>query len=99
MNRIKNNFLLAGYKFMPEMYLLIVLADYLIKTKREFKKLKKQDIQDIFIKTNKIQLVFNMTWLMDILKIYLEEQPLIEYYVIRHLILLNIQNKMDIKEV
>ena len=99
MNRVKNNFLLAGYKFMPEMYLLIVLADYLIKTKREFKKLKKQDIQDIFIKTNKIQLVFNMTWLMDILKIYLEEQPLIEYYVIRHLILLNIQNKMDIKEV
>ena len=29
----------------------------------------KQDVDDIFIKTNKINLVFNMTWLIQILKI------------------------------
>ena len=40
-----------------------------------------------------------MTWLREILKIYLEEQLLIKYYVIKHLILLKIQNKMDIKKV
>ena len=36
---------------------------------------------------------------MEILKIYLKEQLLIKYYVIKHLILLKIQNMMDIKEV
>ena len=42
---------------MPEMYLkqprfTIVLVDYLIKTKKEYKNLKKQEIHDIFIKKN-----------------------------------------------
>ena len=39
-----------------------------------------------------------MTWLlkMDILKIYLEEQLLVKYCVIKHLILLEIQNMLDI---
>ena len=40
-----------------------------------------------------------MTWFMKILKIYLEEQLLIKYCMIKHLILLKIQNMMDIKEV
>ena len=36
---------------------------------KEYKNLKKKVIHDIFIKTNEIKLVFNMTWLMEILKI------------------------------
>ena len=37
-----------------------------------------------------------MTWLIEVLKIYQEEQLLIKYSVIKHLILLKIQNMMDI---
>ena len=48
---------------------------------------------------SKIKLAFSMTWHMEILEIYLEEQLLIKYYVIKHLILLKIRNKMDIEEV
>ena len=40
-----------------------------------------------------------MTWLMKILNIWLEEQLLMKYCMIKHLILLKIQNMMDIKEV
>ena len=70
---------------MAEMHLrhlglLIELASHLVKTKKEFKKLKKQEIQGIFIKMNYIELVFNMTTkLMEILKICLEEQLPIKY--------------------
>ena len=35
-------------------HLHIVLVKHLIKTKKEYKNLKKQGIQDIFIKTNQI---------------------------------------------
>ena len=57
MNEIVDKFLLAGDKFMPEMHLkypgfTIVLVDHLLKTKKEFKSLKKQEIQDIFTKMN-----------------------------------------------
>ena len=50
MNEIVNKFLFAGDKFMPEMHLkqftftvnlLTVLVDHLLKTKEEFKNLKK----------------------------------------------------------
>ena len=37
-----------------------------------------------------------MTWLMEILTIYLEEQLLIKYYTIKHLILLKRQNLIAI---
>ena len=53
-----NKFLLAGDKFMPEMHLkqpglLIVLVNHLLKKKKkEFKNLKKQEIQDIFTEMN-----------------------------------------------
>ena len=77
MNEIVNKFLLAGDKFMPEMHLkqpgFIVLVDHLLKIKKEFKNLKKQEIQTIFIKMNLTRLVFTMTWLMEILKILQEE--------------------------
>ena len=39
------------------------------KTKKEFKYLKKQHIQSIFTKMNKIKLIFSMIWLVEILKI------------------------------
>ena len=56
MSEVVNTFLLAGGKFMSEMRLIldlhIVLADHLQKTKKEYRNLKKQDIHDIFIKTN-----------------------------------------------
>ena len=45
MNEIGNKFLLAGDKF-------IVLVDLLQKSNKEYKNLKKQEIRDIFIKTN-----------------------------------------------
>ena len=73
MNEIVNNFLLAGDKFMPEMHLkqpgFIVLVDHLLKIKKEFKNLKKQEIQAIFTKMNLIKHAFNTIWLMVILKI------------------------------
>ena len=74
MNEIVNKFLLAGDKFMPEMHLkqrdlVIVLVDHKLKTKKEFRNLKKQEIQTIFIKINLIRLAFNMIWRMEILKI------------------------------
>ena len=74
MNEIVNKLLLAGDKFIPEMHLkqpdlLTVLVDHLLKTKKEFKNLKKQEIQAIFTKMNLIRLVFNMMWHMEILKI------------------------------
>ena len=55
MNEIVNKFLLAGNKFMPEMHLkqpgfLIVPVGYLLKTKKGFQNLKKQEIQVIFTK-------------------------------------------------
>ena len=49
---------MAGDKFLPEMLLkqpgdlLIVLVDPLQKTKKEFKNLKKQEIQNIFTEMN-----------------------------------------------
>ena len=49
------------------------------------KNLKKQEMWDIFIKINWIMLALNMIWFTDILNIYLEEQLLIKYYMIKHL--------------
>ena len=50
MNEIGNKLLLAGDKFMPEMY--IRQPGHLLKTKKEYKNSKKQEIHYIFIKTN-----------------------------------------------
>ena len=71
MNEIVNKFLLARDKFMPEMHLKQprVTVDHLLKRGKYLKNLKKQDIQAIFTKMNLIRLVFNMIWLMEILKI------------------------------
>ena len=69
MNKIVNKFLLARDKFWPEMHLEQRGFTYSLKIKKEFKNLKKQEIQAIFIKMNLISLVFNMIWLMETLKI------------------------------
>ena len=84
MNAIVNKFLLAGDKFMSEMYLkqqgfLIVLVGHLLKTKKEIKNLKKHEIKTMFTKMDLIKFVFHMTWHMEILKIYQEEQLLIRF--------------------
>ena len=49
-----------------------MLLDRLVKTEKEFKKLKKQEIQNKFTKTNYIKLVFNLIWFVVTLKIYLQ---------------------------
>ena len=74
MNEIVNRFLLAGDRFMPEMHLKRPGFTYSApgpfpKKKKEFKNLKKQEMQDIFTKMNLMKHAFNMIWLMEILKI------------------------------
>ena len=75
MNEKVNNFLLAVDKFMSEMNLKqpgftnSACGPFKKKIKKEFRNLKKQEIQNIFTKMNLIRLIFNMTWLMEILKI------------------------------
>ena len=56
-NKIINKFLLAGDKFMPEMYLKQTgftnsTCGPFTKNKERIKNLKRQEIQDIFIKMN-----------------------------------------------
>ena len=74
MNEIVNKFLLAGDKIMPDMHLKQPGFTYstcgpFTKNKERIQKLKKQEMQTIFTKMNFIRLVFNMTFLMGILKI------------------------------
>ena len=63
------------------------------KNKEKIQKLKKQRIQDVFIKIDYIKLVLSMKMIMDILQVYLKEHILIKYY---HIILLKTQNVKDI---
>ena len=57
MNEVVNKFLLAGYKFMPEIHLRQNAFTYsacgpFTKNKERIKNLKKFEIQNMFIKTN-----------------------------------------------
>ena len=49
--------------------LSIVLVDRLLRTTKAYKNSNKQEIHDMFIKTNEIKLAFNMTWLIKIVRI------------------------------
>ena len=74
MNEIVNKFLLAGGICMPEMHLRQTEFTYSVcetftKIKERIKTIKKQEIHDIFIKTNYIKLVLNMILLKEISKI------------------------------
>ena len=66
MNEIVNKFLLAGDKFISEMLLkqpgftYSACGPFTKKKKKEFKNLKKQEIQAIFTNINLTRLVFNM---------------------------------------
>ena len=56
MNEIASTFLLAGERFMPEIHLrqpaYSACGPFTKKKNKEYKNLKKQEIHDIFIKTN-----------------------------------------------
>ena len=71
MNAIVNKLLFAGDKFMPRLHWRQPGFTYrtcgpFVKIK---KKLKKQMVQGIFIKMHQIELVFNVIWHMEVLKI------------------------------
>ena len=74
MNEIVNKFLLAGDKFMPEMHLKQPGFTYsacgpFTKNKERIQKFKETGDTNYIYKMNLIRLVFNMIWLMEILKI------------------------------
>ena len=90
MNEIINKLLLAADKFMPEMHLKQPGFNYSACrpfTKTRIQKFKETGDQTIFTKMNLIRLIFNMTWLMEILKIQQEKQLLIKSQEIKRLIL------------
>ena len=66
--------LLAGDEFTPEMILkqsgfTCSACELSKKIKKEYRNFKKHGIRGIFTKRNQIKFVFNMTWLMEVLKI------------------------------
>ena len=78
MNEIVNKFLLAGDEFMHEKHLKqpalldksrFTYSVCLLKTKKELKNSKKQDIQTILTKIILIKPAFNMIYFMEIFKI------------------------------
>ena len=84
---------------MPEIYLRqprFTYSEPFTKNKTNYKYLKKQDNQYIFIKMSYTRPYFIMIWLMENLKVCLEEQLLIKCYEVKHLILLIIEKMMDI---
>ena len=104
MNKIVNKLLLAGENFISEMHLRQPRFTY--RACRPFTK-NKQIIQNFknrgnskFIYQNELDeacFQHDLTW--EILKIYLEQQLLIKYYVIKPLILLKTLDMMDVKEI
>ena len=72
MNEIVNKSFLIGDKFIPELHLKqrgFACGPFAKNKTNKFKNLKKQEIQNIFTEMNYIKLVFNMIWLLEILKI------------------------------
>ena len=67
MNEIVNKFLLAGDKFMPEIHLK--QPGFICSACGTFTKNKERIKKTIFTKMSLIRLVFNMIWIMEILKI------------------------------
>ena len=89
---------------MPEMYLKQPGLTYsacglFTKNKERIQQFKQTGDSRYIYQNNQIKFVFNMSWLNEILKIWLEEELLIKYYVMKHLIFLKIQKMIDIKEV
>ena len=96
MNEIVNRFLLPGDKFMPGFNYSACRPCTKNKQNKAYTNLKKQEIHEIFIKTIWTKLAFSMARLIEIFKTYLKEQPLLEYCIIKNLLLLKIQNMMNV---
>ena len=84
MNDIINKLLLAGDNFMPEMHLKQRHFTYsacgpFTKNKERIQKSNKLEVQNIITEMNEIKPVFNMIWVMEILKTYQKEQLLIKF--------------------
>ena len=95
MNEMVSKFSLAWDKFMPEMRLRHSGLTYSAygpcsENKERIKKLKETRDSRYIYQNELDKLALSRIWLMEILKIYLEEQWLINYYVIKHLTLLKI---------
>ena len=104
MNEIVNKVLLAEEKVMPEMQFRQPGFTYsacgpFTKNKETIQKLKGKRIQDKVIETKWTKFAFSMTRLLEISKIYLEEQLLRKYCVTKCFILRKIRKTMDVKEV
>ena len=75
MNAIVNKLLLARDRFMPKMHLKqsgfrhSACGPYTKNIERMEKILRKLVIPDLFIKTNYSKVVFNLIWIMEVLKI------------------------------
>ena len=71
MNKIINNFLLAGDKFMPEMHLKQPIFSYstcgpFTKNKEKIQEFKETGDTSYILKMNLIRLVFNMILLIEL---------------------------------
>ena len=78
MNEKANKLFWVGDKFMPKMHLRQPEFTYsacgpYTKYKESIQELKKQEIQDIFIKTNYTRSTLNTIWLMENLIFYPED--------------------------
>ena len=96
MNDIVNRFLLAGDKLMPELHLKQLGFTYSVsgpstKNKQRIQKFKKTGDTKCNYKNELEKAVFNIMWLMEILKIQYDEQ-----LQINHLVLIKTQNMMEV---
>ena len=78
MNKLINKFLSAGDKFMPKMYLRQLGFTYcacgpFTRNKKRINKFKETGDSKYIYQNEIVRLAFNMTWHMEILKIYPEE--------------------------
>ena len=100
MNEVVNKISLAGDQFMPEMYLR--QPGFTHSTCGPFTK-NKEKLQKFKELLNLKQTIDKACFQHDTacgdFKDLPEKRLLIKYYIIKHLILLKIQNMMDIKEV
>ena len=62
-------------------------CEALTKIKERIQKYKEVENSKKYIKTNWMKLAYSIEWFMEILRISLEEQLLMKYYLIKHLIL------------
>ena len=92
MNEIVNKFLSVGEKFMSKMHLrqpeFMCSACGAFKNKEKIQKFKETGDSRYIYQNELDKACFNITWLMEILGISLEEQIPIKYYVTKQLILL-----------